>query len=219
MTQSRPIVESAITTRPDLERGCLSDAVDHGADHEHECVHPEDMRADDRKHRVLAVVVIVDDDIAREVHHRDHHTEARERGEHCGPNAGPADELAQRRCRRLRLGVARSDQLGDSLGIRTHELHHHERDECDAARREPGHGECVGLHFLPGEERAEDGRAEDRAEHRAEEHVGDARAHAAPADTCRRRRCGSAARCRSTRRRARSRRSRAASTRCASRAP
>ncbi len=62
---------------------------------------------------------------------------------------------------------------GDSLGIRPDELDERQRDQRQAAGREPRDGQCIGLHFLPGEERTEDGRPEDGAEDRSEQDVGD----------------------------------------------
>ena len=114
------MVDNAITTSPTCERRGPPDAVDQRADHEHERVHAEHVRADDREDRVLAVVVVLDDDVAREVHHRDHDSEACEGREHRRANTGSPHELAERSAAapavQDRVAV-RADQLGDPLRV------------------------------------------------------------------------------------------------------
>ncbi len=158
----------------DLERDRPADAVDQRADHEDERVHAEDVRADDREDGVLAVMVVLDDDVAGQVHHRHHHRETRQRCEHRGDDTRTPNELAQRRCSRGRALVAGADDLGDLLRIGADELHHHKRDDRNPSGDEPRNGQGVGLDVLAGEERAEDRRTENRSEDRPEQDVGDA---------------------------------------------
>jgi hypothetical protein len=66
------------------------------------------------------------------------------------------------------------DQLRDLLRVGTDESDDRRRADADRCGCEPRNGEVVRSEILPREERAEDGRPEDRAEHRAEQHVGDA---------------------------------------------
>ena len=76
--------------------------VDEPADHEHERVHPDDVEADHGED-VRLVVPVVDHQVAGQVHHRDHHGEAGDRGNERRQHAGAAEDLAQRR--RLSLSV------------------------------------------------------------------------------------------------------------------
>ena len=64
--------------------------------------------------------MVVDDDVAREVHHRDHHSEARDRGQHRGKNTWAAHDLPRAAARRRRFVPARGDALPDQLGIGPH---------------------------------------------------------------------------------------------------
>ena len=59
-------------TSPPMSDAAPSDAVDELADDEHEPVHPDDVEADDGED-VGLLVVVADDDVARQVHHARHH--------------------------------------------------------------------------------------------------------------------------------------------------
>ena len=157
------------------QRGAAPDLVDQRADHEHQRVHPEHMRADDREDRLLRVVVVVDDDEAGQVHHGDHHAEARDRGQHRRDHARTSQDLPERRrfggraCRPL--GAIRSAITFVSGRTRQREP---AGDERQAGRGEPRHGQRVGGDVLACEQRPEERRAQHRAEDRAEEDVRDA---------------------------------------------
>ena len=96
-TQVSPAHEIGHYEQPTDERGTAPDLVDQRPDHEHERVHPEHMRADDREDRLLRVVVVLDDDVAGQVHDGDHHAEARDRGQHRRDHTRPPQDLAERR--------------------------------------------------------------------------------------------------------------------------
>ncbi len=66
-----------------------------------------------------------------------------------------------------------SQQLGDPLRVGAHEQHEHQRDEHEAAGRQPQQRERVAVEVAPVQQRAEHERAEDGAEHGAEQHERD----------------------------------------------
>ena len=121
------------------------------------------------------VVAVVDDDVAAQVHHRDHAAEARDRSDERGEHARPRDDLAEGR-RRLIVAAAgvEMELTRDRLRVGADHEDEHEPDDHDPAGGEPGDDQGLGVELLPGEERPEDERAERRTEERAEEHVGDA---------------------------------------------
>ena len=59
------ITDSAISTRPPYRATRLPDPVDHPAHHQHQRVHADHVRADDREDVVRGVVLVVHDDRAR----------------------------------------------------------------------------------------------------------------------------------------------------------
>ncbi len=118
-------------------------------------------------------MMVVDDDVPGEVHHRDHHAHAREAGEQRRDHARAAEDLEQRRRRRLLDVVVAGDQLCDLPRIGPHHQHEPERDERDPAGDEPGDRQDARVEVLAREEREEDRRPEDRAKHGAAEDVGD----------------------------------------------
>ena len=69
-TQTSPSVRDAHDDRPPTSAGRAPDPVDQVADDEHERVHADDVRADDREDVVLRWWCVVDDDVAGQVHHR-----------------------------------------------------------------------------------------------------------------------------------------------------
>ena len=77
--QTSPAFERAISSEPDRHRAAAADPVDEVADDEHEPVHADDVDADDRED-VAVLVAVADGDVAGEVHHADHHREARDGG-------------------------------------------------------------------------------------------------------------------------------------------
>ena len=152
---------------PAVQRLAPADAVDRRPDEEDQRVHAEDVRADDREDVLLGVVVVLDDDVAREIHHRDHHGEACEGDEH-RDDAGPAEDLAQRRgCGGRLARLRRPDRLGDLLRVGPDEDDDRERDQRDPAGGEPRHGQRVGFELLAREERREEAvRGSRRRRHR-----------------------------------------------------
>ena len=118
-SQTSPAFDTAISIRPIAIERRAADAVDQVARDEHEAVHADDVRADDRED-VAVRVAVADGDVAGEVHHADHHGEARDRREHRGRHAGPAQDLAERRRRRGLLGI-RDERLRELLRVGPHE--------------------------------------------------------------------------------------------------
>ena len=98
-SHSSPIVDARHHREAADQRRWAPDLVDQRADDEHQRVHAQDVRADDREHGALVVVVVLDDDVAAQVHHRDHHAEARERGR-ASPAARPAAPASRAAARR-----------------------------------------------------------------------------------------------------------------------
>ena len=133
---------------------------------------PSDVRPDDREDQVLRVMA-VDDHVAGQVHHRDHHAHRCESGQQRGNHSGPADDLAQRGGRRGRPAGRRRRSArrcawdpADAEG----ESHRDERE--DSA---PSHG-IVRTLALSSSRPAKIGLktvAEDGAEDGADEDVGD----------------------------------------------
>ena len=136
------ITDSAISTRPPDSATLPSDPVDDPAHHQHQRVHADHVRADDREHVVGGVVLVVHHDRAGERHDADHHAEARLRGQQRRDHPGPRDDLAQRHLRRGRR-VARVEQLRDPLRVRPHQQHQHQRHEHEAAPGQPERRERV----------------------------------------------------------------------------
>ena len=67
--------------------------------------------------KIVAVRVVVPDrDVAGEVHHADHHREARDGGDHRGRHARAAQDLAQRRGGRFRLAGSAACACESSFG-------------------------------------------------------------------------------------------------------
>ncbi|HEX7256340.1 MAG TPA: hypothetical protein VF236_10475 [Gaiellaceae bacterium] len=123
---------------------------------------------------MLRVLAVVDDDVTRQVHDGDHHGHRGKAGEERRDHAGTTDDLGER-CGRLgrALGLRRH-QLADALRVGPNVEREDEGDEREHARTEPRNGQdaCVEL-VLAREDRAEDGRAEDRAHNSTAQHVGD----------------------------------------------
>ena len=166
-----------------------ADPVDQLADHQHERVHADDVQADHGED-VGLLVVVAHHDVAGQVHHAGHHGEARKRGEHRRGDAGPTQDLAQRRGRRRgRAGLVRLlERQRDRPRVGPDQQGDDHPDHCDPGRCQPGDDERVEREVLPGEQRAEDEWAEHGAEQRAEEHVGDRPSATLGADHVRRRR-------------------------------
>ena len=161
-----------------------------GSAHEHERVHAEHVRPDDREDHMLGVIAVLDDDVARQVHDGDHHGHGREAREERRDHARTADDLAQRRGRLRGAFLGRRDQLGDALRVRPDVQGEHEGDEGQHTCTQPRNRQDAGIELvLAGEDRTEDGGAEDRADDGAAQDVG-RRARAARWDTCLRQRCG-----------------------------
>jgi hypothetical protein len=160
------------------ERRRPADTVDERPDDEDEHVHPEHVRADDRKDVCLGVVVDADDDVAGEVHHGDHHGLRRECGEHRRDDSRSADDLPEGRCvvrlGRIRGRDGRGDAVCDPARIGPDPDDHAHRDDADAGGDEPWNRQRMRSDLAIREERRVDRRAEDRAEHGADEDVRDA---------------------------------------------
>ena len=136
---------------------------------------PSDVRADDREHVALLVVVVVDDDVAGQVHHATITAKLATAASIAGTTPGRRGSPQRRGGARRRLhGVARRDRSAIVFGSgRTHE-HERERDDARAAgARATAPRARPASSSLAGEERPEDGGPEDRAEDGAEEHERD----------------------------------------------
>ena len=96
-THASITVDTAMTRSPRNQRSPPPDAIDELTHDEHEPEHPDDVDADDGEDVGLRVVV-PDDHVAAEIHHAGHHRQARNRSYDCGRNAGPSQDLAERRC-------------------------------------------------------------------------------------------------------------------------
>ena len=176
VAQMSPSAEAPITSRPDDERAAMRPTRSISTPTTRTSAYmPSTCAPMIGKTSLLRVVMLLDDDVARQVHHRDHHAEARERSEHGRDHAGAAEDLA----RAARAAAAASDASAGAMSSAICFVSGRTSATIDAeptliaGRGEPRNGERVGLEVLAREERAEDGRAEDRAEHRAEEHVRD----------------------------------------------
>ena len=159
--------------QPAGQRRGAADAVDQLADHQHQRVHAHHVRADDREDGGGGVVLVVGHHHAGQRHHAHHHRERGLAGEQGGDRAGAADDLAQRRRGRALGGGVGVQQLGDPLRVGPHEQHDRQRDEHEAAGRQPQQRERVAVERAPVQQRAEHERAEDRPEHGAEQHQRD----------------------------------------------
>ena len=174
------MTEHAITTQTAGQRRHAADAVDHVADDEHERVHAEHVRADDREHVWPAWCWWSTTIDAGQRHHPDHHREARLRGEQRRDHARPAQRAraaARRAGRRPRAGrgLRRGEQLGDPARVGPH------GDARAPARRRmkpPAADHSIARpspsSVVARRQRAEHGRPEDRPEDGAEQHQRDA---------------------------------------------
>ncbi|HKY13164.1 MAG TPA: hypothetical protein VJL85_07515 [Gaiellaceae bacterium] len=152
----------------------MTDAVDHRPDHEHERVHAEHMRPDDREDQMLGVIAMLDDDVARQVHDGDHHGHGREPREERRYHARTADDLAQRRGGLRRALLRRRDQLRNALRVGPNVQSKHEGDEGQHSGTQPRKCQDARVELiLAGEDRAEDSRAEDCTDDCAAQYVGD----------------------------------------------
>ena len=149
------------------------DPIDQVADDDHERVHADEVRGDDREHGVVLVLEMVHYDGPGEGHHRDHHAEARLARDERRDDSGPPEELADRRSAPRRLhGLVRHESR-DPLRVRAHRCDEGQPDELERRRGEPELGERAAIELTSRQHRAEDERTEDRAEHRTEEHERD----------------------------------------------
>ena len=175
-THRRLSADTAITSSPPASDGVRPMRSISVADHEHERVHPEHVRPDDREHAVARVVVMVDDDRAGQGHDPHHHGEARLAGHQRREHARAADDLAQRRrgasaaapparCAGSRRSAsdraARPSTSASATAMKATDASHSSASESPSSSRSASSGLNTS-------------GPEDRAEHRAEEHERDA---------------------------------------------
>ena len=116
--------DTPITASPPTATGCARSGRSAVPTTSTSAIHAEHVRADDREDVALGVMVVVDDHVAGQVHHRDHHAEAGERGDHrrdharavAGSRGAAPPARAARRSRAAPSCSAISLRIGPHVG-------------------------------------------------------------------------------------------------------